>query len=78
MMPSPAALKDIGVEQVYNGKVGTLVWILLVGGVAAKDTEESIWFVKRLNGLVEWQDVTRLAEVKAITDELLVDGKCNG
>jgi hypothetical protein len=49
-----AAFEDIGVEQVHNGRAEALIWILFVGGVAAKGTAERVWFVERLSGLVEW------------------------
>lgn len=60
-----------------------LIWILFVGGAAAKGMPERAWFVKRLSTLVEWQGLTRWAEVKQLlrsvvwavdaTDEEAVD-----
>jgi len=57
-----AALEDIDMENIHDKKI--LVWILFVGGVAAKEMPERDWFVERLSGLMK--SVTRWAEVKQL------------
>jgi len=56
-----AALEITGMEHIRNKEV--LIWILFVGGVAAREMTERAWFVERLNGMLgdmEWAEVKRL------------------
>jgi len=62
-----ASLECIDLENVYDERVELLVWILFVGGVAAKGMmSERTWFVVRICGLLQRQGMKSWPEIRQL------------
>ncbi|KAJ5605393.1 hypothetical protein N7510_008174 [Penicillium lagena] len=57
---------------------GVLIWMLVLGGITAIDTQERYWFVHELRTMAETSSVCEWSQLKRILKRILwLDGACD-
>lgn len=72
------ALVESGTPASWHSSPELLLWILVLGGIAAQNTEERPWFINTINGAAGMAAVSSWEELKQVmTTVMWMDSVCD-